>query len=106
MYPGVAKVEDATDARRPIRLAQGEAIPPWRDADPLTTRQVRDHRLSGQKTWRLFYVSLDATDSWIREIASRIRKRRPLHVLKIFRHIFYAILVFYATLGCMVGLKG
>jgi hypothetical protein len=34
--PGFAKVEDAADARRPIRQAQGEAVVVY--ADPLTTQ--------------------------------------------------------------------
>ena len=54
VYPSVAKVEDAADApaagsplrydKASLRLAQGEAIVYY--AEPLTTQQMRYHRLS------------------------------------------------------------
>jgi hypothetical protein len=62
-------------------------------ADPLTTPQMWHHRLSsGKRYGGFFYVSLDATDSWIQEIVNKIRKHRPVLALKIFCHIFYATL--------------
>ena len=55
---------------------KGEAVPPWRDAEPLTTQQIHHPRLSRRvKEMAAFECFVDATTSWVQEIDNRNAKR-------------------------------